>query len=169
MTIGNSDDCNYSTFITLLPRQGRIEMESDQVCASSCKRQPRSYTALLLCRKRRIYPHRKCSSGNSQRCHGLEVKPVPCDLAKGATLRARVGLAWYLSIRFKRPIVDRTGLTGAYDFKVMLLTDDPPRTLNDSDLPAVAKAIEELGLRLQAEKLPVTRIVIDHVEKPDAN
>jgi uncharacterized protein (TIGR03435 family) len=79
------------------------------------------------------------------------------------------GVALYLSRRFNRPIVDRTGLTGRYDFKVPLLTDDAYHSLNESDIPAVAKALEQLGVRLQPEKLPVVRIVIDHAEKPDAN
>ena len=78
-------------------------------------------------------------------------------------------LASYLSRRFNLPIVDRTGLIGKYDFKVPLLTDEPPHTLNESDIPAVAKGLEQVGLRLQSEKLPVVRIVIDHAEKPDAN
>lgn len=67
-------------------------------------------------------------------------------------------LAVYLSRRFNMPIVDRTGLTGKYDFTVELFTDEPPHTLIDSDIPAVAKDLEQVGLRLQPEKLPVVRI-----------
>lgn len=79
------------------------------------------------------------------------------------------GVAFYLSRRFRRPIVDRTGLTERYDFKVPLLADDAPHSLNESDIPAVAKALEQLGLRLQPEKLSVVRIMIDRAEKPSEN
>jgi uncharacterized protein (TIGR03435 family) len=95
-------------------------------------------------------------------------------------------LAEYFVRQFHRPFVDKTGLMGRYDFKITLLLDDPrpiseppppggpgARTvyaLNDSALPAVSKALQDqLGLRLQPERLPVRRIVIDHAEKPDAN
>jgi uncharacterized protein (TIGR03435 family) len=77
-------------------------------------------------------------------------------------------------------------LTGRYDFNLVLLTEDAPQTnegahktpaggrivygLKDSDLPAISRALQDqLGLRLQPEKLPVRRIIIDHAEKPDAN
>jgi len=79
------------------------------------------------------------------------------------------GLTAYFERRLHHPFVDRTGLTGRYDFKIELLTDDPPHGLNESDLPAIAKALEGLGLRLQPEKLLVRRIFIDHAERPDAN
>jgi uncharacterized protein (TIGR03435 family) len=78
-------------------------------------------------------------------------------------------VAAYLSRRFNRPIVDRTGLTARYDFKVALLTDDATHSLNESDIHAVAKALEELGLHLRPEKLPVVRVMIDHAEKPSEN
>lgn len=63
-----------------------------------------------------------------------------------------------------RPVVDRTDLTGSYDF-----------TLNWSakDLtgPSLFTAIEEqLGLRLAAEKLPFRILIVDNVNRePTAN
>jgi len=95
-------------------------------------------------------------------------------------------LATYFVRQFHRPFVDQTGLIGRYDFRMTLLADDsppitdaplkaPPGTrivfgLNDSALPAVSKALQEqLGLRLEAQKLPMPIIVIDHAEKPSEN
>jgi bla regulator protein blaR1 len=95
-------------------------------------------------------------------------------------------LATYFVRQIHRPFVDQTGLTGRYDFRMTLLADDPPPItdaplkappgtrivfgLNDSALPAVAKALQEqLGLRLEAQKLPTRIIVIDHAEKPSEN
>jgi uncharacterized protein (TIGR03435 family) len=61
----------------------------------------------------------------------------------------------------ERPILDETGLTGAYDFRVQWLPDnDQPTVAFFSVLP------EQLGLRLEDKKAPVEILVIDHAEKP---
>jgi uncharacterized protein (TIGR03435 family) len=83
--------------------------------------------------------------------------------------------AFWLRGELGRPVVDRTGLTGKYDFKVEWLPDEsqpnsggdaPPP---DSGGPSIFAAIRELGLRLRAIKGPVPVLVIDHVEKPSEN
>jgi uncharacterized protein (TIGR03435 family) len=74
-------------------------------------------------------------------------------------------------------VVDRTGLTAHYDFKLEW-TPDPtssePRdfgsSASDPAGPTLFTAIQEqLGLRLEALKGPVEIFVIDHVEKPSEN
>jgi uncharacterized protein (TIGR03435 family) len=69
-------------------------------------------------------------------------------------------LAYELSWRLDRPVIDQTGLKGRYAF-----------TLNWSeDGPSLFTAIrEQLGLKLEAAKAPVTFLAIDHAEKPSAN
>jgi uncharacterized protein (TIGR03435 family) len=61
-----------------------------------------------------------------------------------------------------RPVVDATGLAGAYDF---VLNYDP------QDSMSLFVAIEAtLGLRLESKKTPVELLVIDRIEKsPTAN
>ena len=78
-----------------------------------------------------------------------------------------------------RPVLDRTGLQGAYDFT--LLIDGQRRDLNDraaaddfkramSDWSSISHDLQEqLGLKLESDKAPVERLVIDHAEKPAAN
>jgi uncharacterized protein (TIGR03435 family) len=62
-----------------------------------------------------------------------------------------------------RKIVDRTGLTGAYD---LTLKWDP----TDTDGPSLFTAIEEqLGLKLVETKAPVEVLAIDHIERPTEN
>ena len=63
-----------------------------------------------------------------------------------------------------KPIVDRTGLTGAYDIK---LTYAPPNNPNtDSPLPDIFTAIQDqLGLKLIPAKVPVDYLIIDHVDR----
>lgn len=76
-----------------------------------------------------------------------------------------------------RPVVDKTGLTGKYDFDLEWILDGstqaganrPPLPPDAYSKPDISAAIEQLGLRLESTKSLVEVIVIDHVEKPVAN
>jgi len=73
-----------------------------------------------------------------------------------------------------RPVVDQTGLTGAYDFTLKSGPDSfsPPGTGQEmeADEPPFFKAIQEqLGLQLVPAKDAIEVIVIDHIEKPSEN
>ena len=77
-----------------------------------------------------------------------------------------------------RTVVDKTGLTGKYDFDLRWTPDDTmPRGPGDAGAPppdpngpSLFTAMrEQLGLELKAAKGPVEMLVIDHVERPDAN
>jgi uncharacterized protein (TIGR03435 family) len=75
-----------------------------------------------------------------------------------------------------RPVVDDTGITGRYDFGVTFLPDDtmfnghPPKVpAETASAPALLDAVQQVGLKLTAEKTAVDVVVIDHVEKPSAN
>jgi uncharacterized protein (TIGR03435 family) len=68
-----------------------------------------------------------------------------------------------------RPVLDRTGLSGVYDF---MLTWTPDSSGSTSDLsgPSLFTAVQEqLGLKLEIQKAQVEILVIDHVEKASAN
>lgn len=70
-----------------------------------------------------------------------------------------------------RPVIDQTGLTGNYDF-VMDYTPDPRPSYAtvDSGGPGFQEALkQQLGLKLDAQRAPVEFLVLDHVERPDAN
>jgi uncharacterized protein (TIGR03435 family) len=74
-----------------------------------------------------------------------------------------------------RPVVDRTGLAGRYDFDLEFAPDESlwsgilPRPEN-SDKPSLLQAMqEELGLKLEATKGPVDALIIDRVERPSEN
>ena len=61
-----------------------------------------------------------------------------------------------------RPVVDLTGLTGAYDFKLVWTG----AALLDQGGITVFEAMEkQLGLKLETRKLPMSATVIDHIEK----
>ncbi len=74
-------------------------------------------------------------------------------------------IAWQLSASLRRPVPDRTGLTGAFDFNLDHVYDP-----QEYDTVAIARrTARELGLKLENSRAPVETIVIDHVEKPAAN
>jgi uncharacterized protein (TIGR03435 family) len=91
------------------------------------------------------------------------------------------------SLVLDRPVVDKTGLTGRYDFQCTFTPDEsqfgghpPPMPNQDKNAgssdaatpaaPSLYDALQqELGLKLAAEKTAVDVIAIDHVEKPSAN
>jgi uncharacterized protein (TIGR03435 family) len=95
-------------------------------------------------------------------------------------------LARLLTRPLGRTVLDKTGLTGDYDFKLQWTPDEnqlpmlegteggpqgagsarPP----DSTGPSMFTAIQEqLGLKLESKKGPVEVLVIDHVEEPSEN
>lgn len=72
--------------------------------------------------------------------------------------------AEFLSDEVDRPVIDKTGLTGAYDFTIDWAVDSSVAT-NDSG-PSIFTALQEqLGLKLDSAKGPVEIIVVDHAEK----
>ena len=76
------------------------------------------------------------------------------------------GLASLLAVPVGRPVVDRTGLAGRYDFQLRY-SADPARP---SSFPSVFNAVQEqLGLRLESARAPVQVVVVDHVERPTPN
>jgi uncharacterized protein (TIGR03435 family) len=80
-----------------------------------------------------------------------------------------------------RMVVDRTGLTGLFDFELrfadMLIPGagpggGPTFAIESAgpDAPSFFTALEEqLGLKLEAQTAPVEVLVIDHVERPTPN
>jgi uncharacterized protein (TIGR03435 family) len=70
--------------------------------------------------------------------------------------------------------VDETGLTGDYDFKLdfewrFSRAAQPADNASDP-APSVFAALETLGLKLEAKKVPFDVLVIDHIDKsPTAN
>lgn len=73
---------------------------------------------------------------------------------------------------FRRPVVDRTGLTGVYD----ILLELPPVQPAASDAGAADPGVsvftvlqEQLGLRVEEGRGPVEVLVIDSIQRPTAN
>ena len=75
--------------------------------------------------------------------------------------------------RAGRTVIDKTGLTGAYDFSLPispgLLPTQLQRAGEDAGVPSLQEGLKHLGLALVPSKGPVDQIVIDHIERPPEN
>jgi uncharacterized protein (TIGR03435 family) len=68
-----------------------------------------------------------------------------------------------------RPVIDKTQLTEKYDFRLAAMPDFMSRNRSDPAELSPFTALQDLGLRLQAQTAPVEIIAVDRVEKPSAN
>jgi uncharacterized protein (TIGR03435 family) len=75
-----------------------------------------------------------------------------------------------------RPVVDKTGLTGRYDFDLEWAQDESQFDGGVAAAPADASAAplftaiqQQLGLRLVATRGPADALVVDKAERPSAN
>jgi uncharacterized protein (TIGR03435 family) len=82
-------------------------------------------------------------------------------------------LAMALSRVTGRTVIDRTGLTGLFDYTLEFAPDATGSTTAgdagpvDSSLPSLTTALQEqLGLRIESAKGPVEVLVIDRIERP---
>lgn len=121
----------------------------------------------------------------------LNPAPPPVDFATGV-LHEKPGnltangvrmerLAIYLMLLQNRPVIDKTGLTGSYDFSLEWQPDEPSPQLPsesgsrqdpavigaNSTLPAALK--QQLGLQLVNARESVKVLVVDHIDKPSEN
>jgi len=112
------------------------------------------------------------------------VPPPPADGRPLCEVRGRVGgiqagglpLSMFvnaLADRLQRVVIDRTGLTGAWD---LALTYDPdssqlppgvPPPVPDPSRPSLSTALQEqLGLKLESTRAPIDVLVIESAERP---
>jgi bla regulator protein BlaR1 len=67
--------------------------------------------------------------------------------------------------RLGRHVVNQTGLTGRFDFKLEWTPEAP-----DAEGPTFLQALrEQLGLKLESTRGPIQTLVIDHVDRPSEN
>ena len=103
--------------------------------------------------------------------------------AKGLTGQAVQMAAFALMLsrlNLGREVVDRTGLTGRYDFTLRCAPTEAMRPVingqmqpvseEDAALPSIFTAVQEqLGLKLESTKGMIEGLVIDHIEQPSEN
>ena len=74
-------------------------------------------------------------------------------------------LANALASRLGRPVVNRTSITGDYDFRIT--SESISQDTTGASLFTVIE--EQFGLKLEPQKVPLTVLVVDYVEQPTAN
>jgi uncharacterized protein (TIGR03435 family) len=83
-------------------------------------------------------------------------------------------LAEILSEQLNHTVIDKTSLTGDYDLKLKWTPDEESHDAADNGAadhpPDLFTALQEqLGLKLDPAKGPVTTLVVDHAEQPTPN
>jgi uncharacterized protein (TIGR03435 family) len=88
-------------------------------------------------------------------------------IALGAPLS---GLTTTLSMWLHCPVIDKTGLTGKYDYQLQWTANENAETGPETNWPSLFTAIQQqIGLKLEPAKGPVPVLVIDRVEKASGN
>ena len=124
-------------------------------------------------------PKMKQNTGNPNGLPGLFFGPIGTLHVMNATMEDFTGLMQ--SAVLDRPVVDKTGLAGRWDFTLKWTPDEsqftgmgikiPPPSADDANAaPPLFTAIQEqLDLKLEAQKTQVPVLVIDHVDHPSPN
>jgi len=73
-----------------------------------------------------------------------------------------------------RPVIDRTGLSGAFDITLLEPPDQPkPPSMEgavDAPRPSLAELLRrQLGLQLEPGKGPREFFIVDHIQRPSGN
>jgi uncharacterized protein (TIGR03435 family) len=74
----------------------------------------------------------------------------------------------FLARRLGSTVIDSTNAGGVFTFELHWTLDDPnggPVDRGAGEFAAIQEAIGTLGLHLQAQKVPVQMVVVDHVER----
>jgi uncharacterized protein (TIGR03435 family) len=74
-------------------------------------------------------------------------------------------LAERISPILERPVIDRTGIEGSFDFRFRYPGDEPNPNIGS----VILTSVQGLGLKLEPSRAPVKILLIDRVEHPSAN
>jgi len=132
--------------------------------------------------------------GPKMQDHDPEDKVIlPISPGYGTHVGANVAMpyfAFYLSNELDKTVVDKTGLTGHYDFKADWMLEGfsvmpmapalrspdnvapmemRPNIPQMPSLPTIFVALKQLGLRLDPAKVPAEHLVIEHIEQLTEN
>jgi uncharacterized protein (TIGR03435 family) len=123
----------------------------------------------------------ECAAGAApSSTSGLQLPPIACgsmgQIPASAPGLGRLGgrrvtiarIAGFLTNPFTgvdRPVLDRTGLAGTFDFSLEWAVED-----SDGAGPTFLQALrDQLGFKLKSATGPVEVLMVDHVERPTSN
>jgi uncharacterized protein (TIGR03435 family) len=111
-------------------------------------------------------------------CYGFTAKPAKDGLvqfgSRGAPMESIgkfLGSTGGMTGEISRPVVDRTGLSGLWDFTLQVASPFVKRPEGEpSPGPTIMEGMrEQLGLRLKPEKAVIPVLVVDHIDRPTEN
>ena len=115
------------------------------------------------------------SEGDTNGLPGLYIRAPGMLEVRNATI-ADLAVTLQRSV-LSRPVLDKTGLAGRWDFALEWTPDEeqftgpptsaPPRVEGKPDL--VTALQNQLGLKMESAKSEVSTFVIEHLEKPTQN
>jgi len=110
------------------------------------------------------------SKGGPKLQPGTETQAVAYILPNGlrSPSLSIQSLAGMLARPLGRPVVDKTGITGNYDIDLRYaqIRLAEPDSSTETSLPSIFTALQEqLGLKLESQKVPLDMVVIDHIER----
>ena len=80
------------------------------------------------------------------------------------------GIAEQMELLAQRPVIDRTGLEGFYEVTLKYRPGPPEAESQPGDLPILFTALQEqLGLKLQPSRAPISTIIVDWIDQPSEN
>ena len=98
-------------------------------------------------------------------------QPVPCGMAGDGHFRAGGGqplssVIFYIRLGIDDEVIDRTGLTGLFDFYANI-PGRSPSGQPDPDAVSIFTAVqEELGMKLEHEEVTRPAVIIERVSRP---
>jgi uncharacterized protein (TIGR03435 family) len=118
-------------------------------------------------------PKLKTSSVEDQPAMGIRRQADPnsgqlTDKLIGRKMEMR-DLAFMLVMTTHRPVIDRTGLTGQFNFEVDFAPFDSDDRADSSAASLFSALPEQIGLRLDNTKAPLDGLIIDRAERPSEN
>jgi uncharacterized protein (TIGR03435 family) len=135
--------------------------------------------ALVAHREARVQPVYKLTAGRTgpKLDEGVTGEEPGCSFSPTGIVCRNVDMTRFsgmLSMVLDRPVLDSTGLAGAWNFTLKPHSDpaapEGKAAMVDWFTSFIFSDIEkQLGLRLEADKGPVEYLVIDHAEQPNAN
>jgi uncharacterized protein (TIGR03435 family) len=144
-------------------------------------RESPAYALVLARNDRRLGPQLQhaavdCGASTDSGLFTPQPKPgdrQPCELEIGDAIKGRGQrldvLARTLLLFVGRSVIDRTGLTGGFDFDLQA-AEVAAGGRGGDDLPSVFTAVQEqLGLKLEPVRVPLEFVVIDSMDHPEPN
>ena len=102
--------------------------------------------------------------------HGVEPHLETGRTEYSATDASILGLSYFLEEVVERTVIDKTGLTGAYDLHLQWAPDLTEGAAGSGSFPSIFTALQEqLGLKLQPNKGLVKTLFVDHLQRPSEN